>query len=93
MIALDDMISIRDLQPSSTTKNVIPVYPVLLVERASKLAYECLGCFTKEKGSTRADDHALFTAGQHYVRATLVFEEPRSVRANNRDDDVVFFVP
>jgi hypothetical protein len=92
--ALDDKIGIRDLQPSSTTKNIIPVYPVRFFERAGELSYECLGCFiTEEKGSTRADDHTFFTAGQHYVRATLVSEEPRCVRANNGDDDMFFFVP
>ena len=93
MIALDNKIGIRNLQTNSIAKDVMPVYPVLFFERAGELAYECLRCFAKEKGSTRADDHAMFTTGQHYVRATMVPEEPRSVRADNGDDDVVFFVP
>lgn len=80
-------------QSDSTKKDVVSVYPVLLFHRGGKLAYKRLGRLVKEKGSTRADDHALLTAGQHHVRATLNSKETRFLRADDRDDNVVILIP
>lgn len=71
----------------------MPVHPVLFINGGSQLAYKRLRRFVKEEGSTRTDDHASFEAGQHHVRAALVPKEPRSVRANDGDNDMVIFVP
>lgn len=65
-------------QPISTTKDVMSIYPVIF-ERRGQLADERLGRFVREKGSTRANDHALFAAGQHDVCAALVYKKPGSV--------------
>lgn len=78
---------------TANSKDVFSICPVLLIDRSSQLAYERLRRLAKEEGSTRADDHALFTPGQHHVGATLIFQKPRPLGAHNRDNDVVIFVP
>ena len=37
--------------------------------------------------------HTLLTPREHYVRSSMILHEPRSLGSDDRDDDVVFFVP